>query len=116
MHAFLGGTRLLLRAEDGLVPLPSARLIRLEASEGRVEAIVQRGEEVGRVQVRASLAELEERLGARFVRLQRAHLVNVDWIERFRQLDDGREEAWLRDGSRIVASRAVSIDLRRAAL
>jgi len=116
MHAFRSADRVLLRLEASLVATPIERVVRFEAGASGVRAVLAPEAGGGVAPVRNTLGELEERFGSDFVRIQRAHLVNAAWIGRFDALGDGRVEAVLANGERIVASRAVSIELRRAAL
>ena len=116
MHAFSSGVRVLLSVDERLVPTAVNEIVRFEAGGGDVEAVLAPGKDGARVPVRATLQELGEQLGSQFLRVHRAHLVNVDWIVRFDPLGDGRAEAMLRNGDRVTVSRACSIELRRAAL
>ena len=62
------------------------------------------------------LQELERRLDpARFVRVHRSHVVNLDHVKQMRPFDHRRLEIWLDDGSKVVASRAGSQRLREIA-
>lgn len=116
MHAFRLDSRILLRFGETLVPFPIEDVVRFEAVDGGVVAVLTPDAEYRRASVRSTLNELEERLGSGFLRVQRAELLNLDWVLRFEALGDGRVEAVLRDGGRVIASRSVSIELRRAAL
>lgn len=116
MRAFSGESRVLLRLEERLVPTAVDDIVRFEAEEGSVHAVLAPAHAPRRVSIRSSLQALEESLGSGFVRLQRGQLVNVSWISAFAPLGDGRYEAVLVDGTRVVVSRSVSIELRRAAL
>lgn len=104
--------RLFARQADKIVPIAVRDIARVEAcgDYARVHAAN------GTFLLHVSLRELEERLdGARFVRLHRSHLVNYDAIIHLRPFDERRLMAILRDGSKIVASRAASETLRREA-
>jgi two-component system LytT family response regulator len=60
-----------------------------------------------------SLQALERRLDpARFVRVHRSHVVNLDHVRLMRPFDERRLEIELADGSKVVASRAGSQKLR----
>jgi len=60
-----------------------------------------------------ALARLEQRLdAARFVRIHRSHVVNLDHVLAFRQRLDGRVEAELRDGTVLPVSRERARSLR----
>ena len=65
--------------------------------------------------VRLRLQDLEARLGERFLRVHRSHLVNLDHVRQFERHDDGRLVVIMADGTRILASRSRSRELRRLA-
>jgi two-component system LytT family response regulator len=104
-------TRLFARERDAIVPIDVADVVRVEAS-GDYVLVYAKGK---RHIMRASLQELEERLGDRFLRVHRSHLVNLDHVVRFEPHDAVRLTVLLTDGSRVIASRARSQELRRLA-
>ena len=60
-----------------------------------------------------SLSRLEARLDPqRFVRVHRAHLVNLDHVRAFRRDSSGNLEAELVSGARVPVSRARAQELR----
>ena len=60
-----------------------------------------------------SLSRLEERLDAkRFVRVHRAHVVNLEQVREFKPDTRGNLEAVMADGSRVPVSRARARDIR----
>jgi two-component system LytT family response regulator len=60
---------------------------------------------------------LEERLDPkRFVRVHRAHIVNLDYVRAFKRDARGNLEAELQDGTRIPVSRARAQELRSLGL
>jgi two-component system LytT family response regulator len=62
------------------------------------------------------LHEIERRLDpARFVRVHRSHLVNLDHVAHMRPHDDRRLEVSMSDGTKVVASRTGSQRLRQLA-
>jgi two-component system LytT family response regulator len=66
--------------------------------------------------VQVALGDLERRLDpARFLRVHRSHIVNLDHVERMVPFDSKRLQVELRDGSRLLASRSSSEMLRRRA-
>ncbi|NYZ62051.1 LytTR family DNA-binding domain-containing protein [Luteimonas deserti] len=66
--------------------------------------------------LRSTLAELEARLDpARFVRVHRSHLVNVDRIASIEALDSGDARIHLQDGTAVPCSRRHRDRLRTAA-
>lgn len=67
--------------------------------------------------VRVRLQDVEERLDrARFLRIHRSHIVNLDFLMACEPYDAWRLEAVLRSGKRIVASRAGTRLLKALAL
>jgi two-component system LytT family response regulator len=59
------------------------------------------------------LADLEQRLDpVMFARVHRSHIVNLDFVEAMIPNDDARLEVVLRDGTRLMASRSRSRELR----
>ncbi|MBB4638136.1 LytR/AlgR family response regulator transcription factor [Longimicrobium terrae] len=67
----------------------------------------------GKVLADISLNELERRLDpARFRRVHRAHIVNLDHVSSIRPYDERRLSVRFADGSEVVASRAGSQSLR----
>ena len=102
--------RLFARKGDRIVPVPASEVSRVEAcgDYARLHAAS------GKYLLHVSLAELEERLDpARFVRVHRSHLVNLEAIAHMEPYDERRLALVLRDGSRVVASRTASERLRR---
>ena len=60
-----------------------------------------------------SLSRLEERLDPkRFVRVHRAHLVNLDYVRTFKRDASGNLEAELVSGQRVPVSRARAQEIR----
>lgn len=104
-------TRLFLRERDTILPVPVERIIRIEADGDYVT--VHTGERS--LLVRLRLRDLEGRLGERFLRVHRSHLVNLDHVRRFENQDDARLVVVMSDGARVFASRARSRELRRLA-
>jgi two-component system LytT family response regulator len=62
--------------------------------------------------LRIALSELEQRLDLPFLRIHRSHMINVDRIEKIEREDERRFVVFLRNGTRIVASRAGTMRLR----
>jgi two-component system, LytTR family, response regulator len=103
--------RLLVRDRSGIVPLAPPEIERLEAQDDYVMVHAGgRGYLVG-----LPLGELEARLPSPpFLRVHRSHVVNLDHVERIVPHDDGvRLEVRMRDGTRLLASRARSQEIRR---
>jgi len=106
------GERLLVRDPGAIVPIPLALVERIDAEDDYV-AVVSRGR---RHLMAARLGDLAAQLPAdRFLRVHRSHVVNLDYVERLVPYDSKRLEVHLRDGTRILASRAASELIRRTA-
>lgn len=104
-------TRVFVRERDAILPISVDRIIRIEA-EGDYVMIHTRERSY---LVRLRMQDLEDRLGDRFLRVHRAHLVNMDQVSRFEPQGDTRLAVVMNDGTRILASRARSRELRRLA-
>ena len=108
----LGGgpiSRLFVRVDGALVPLGVERVSRFEADGDYV--IAHAGHE--RHVLHLSLSRLEARLDpARFARVHRAHIVNLDQVRAFKRDVSGNLEVELLDGSRAPVSRARAQELR----
>jgi two-component system LytT family response regulator len=104
--------RLFARRADGIVPIPLDSVTHIEAADDYV-TVHSRGETH---LLRVTLAELAARLDPeRFLRVHRSHVVNLDAVESIREHDGRRLVVVLRDGHRVVASRAGSQKLRELA-
>lgn len=105
--------RLLVRDVRGaIVPVPLSKVERLEAQDDYVSVVTRER----RYLIAARLGALAERLKTHaFVRVHRSHVVNLDFVERLVPFDTKRLEVQLRDGTRILASRASSEMFRRCA-
>ena len=105
--------RLFVRDVRGaIVPVPLSKVERLEAQDDYVGVVTHER----RYLISARLGELAERLRAHgFLRVHRSHVVNLDFVERLVPFDGKRLEVHLRDGTRIMASRASSEMFRRVA-
>jgi two-component system LytT family response regulator len=110
-----GLSRLFLREGDSILPVAVERISRFEA-DGDYVIVREAGDPSARKHmVRLRLQDLEDRLGDRFLRVHRSHLVNLDHVRVFEHQDDARLVVVMSDGARIVASRARSRELRRLA-
>jgi two-component system LytT family response regulator len=108
----LFGERLLVRDPRAIVPIPLAQVERVDAEDDYV-AVVARGR---RHLMATRLGDLAAQLPAdRFVRVHRSHVVNMDYVECLVPYDAKRLEVHMRDGTRILASRASSEMIRRRA-
>ncbi|HJR52896.1 MAG TPA: LytTR family DNA-binding domain-containing protein [Gemmatimonadota bacterium] len=108
----LGGSplaRILVRDVDRLVPVFMKDVQRLEA-EGEYVAVHAGAR---RYLVRLPISEFERLLDAeRFVRIHRSHIVNLDHVRSMEPYDGARLEIRMKDGTRIVASRARTRELK----
>lgn len=109
--ALAGGpiSRLFVRTGGSLVPLAITEVAWFEADGDYVTAHTART----RHALNISLTRLEERLDARrFIRVHRAHIVNLDHVRAFKRDARGNLEAELVDGRRVPVSRARAQELR----
>lgn len=109
--ALAGGpiSRLFVRTGGSLVPVPVADVWWLEADGDYVVAVTARTRHV----LNLALSHVEPRLDPRrFVRVHRAHVVNLDHVRAFRRDARGNLEAEFADGRRVPVSRARARELR----
>lgn len=104
-------TRLFLRERDAIVPVAIDQVVRFEADGDYVKVHTHDRSHL----VRLRIQDLESRLGERFLRVHRSHLVNMDHVQRFENQEDARLVVLMSDGTRVVASRSRSRELRRIA-
>lgn len=101
--------RLLVRDRGRIVPVDVASIERLEA-DGDYVTVHSAGH---RYLVGLPLSAFVRRLDpARFVRVHRSHIVNLDHMRALEPFDGARFQIIMRDGTRILASRARSKELR----
>lgn len=94
--------RLIVKRDDGWIPVPLDRVRRLSA-DGKQVRVFEAG---GAHAIRDSLAELEARLDpAMFVRVHRGDIINLGFVARVDALLHGDAVAELDDGSSVVVSR-----------
>lgn len=102
--------RVLVRDRGVIVPLPTAEIERLEAQDDYV-MIHTRGRHY---LLGVRLSELEARLASPpFMRIHRSHIVNLDYVTQLAPYDGVRLEVRMQDGTRVLASRAYSQQIRR---
>ena len=109
--ALAGGpiSRLFVRIGGTLVPLPVERIAWFEADGDYVMAHVGNARHL----LHLSLSRLETRLDPRrFVRVHRAHIVNLDQVRAFKRDVRGNLEAELLTGARVAVSRARAQEIR----
>ncbi|MBV9880644.1 MAG: response regulator transcription factor [Gemmatirosa sp.] len=102
-------TRLFVRSGGSLVPVAVDAVSWFEADGDYVVAHVERS----RHMLHLSLNRLEARLDPRkFLRIHRAHIVNLDRVAAFRRVGRSQLVAELTDGTRLAVSRARAQELR----
>jgi two-component system LytT family response regulator len=119
------GAEAVERAREALAPRPLQRLFAREAGRmvpilvSSIEWLEARDDSVfvhvsGRkLTLNLPLSDLERRLDSRvFVRVHRSYVVNLDHVTSWRKHDGSRIEITLRSGTKLVASRQRSRELR----
>jgi two-component system, LytTR family, response regulator len=102
--------RIYARHGERIVPIPVASVVRIQAQGDYAEVHAA----AGTFLLHISLSELTERLDpARFQRVHRSHVVNLDFVEHLQPHEDRRLRITLRNGSEVIASRAASEELRK---
>jgi len=103
-------TRLFIRSGAAILPLPVSSVAWFEADGDYVIAQTERS----RHWLHLALHRLEARLDpARFVRIHRTHVVNLDWVVAFRSHGRGGMTAEMRGGVHLAVSRARAQEVRR---
>ena len=106
-------SRLFIRVGGNLVPLPVGDVAWFEAEGDYVIAHTARNNHA----LHLSLNRLEQRLDAkRFLRIHRAHIVNLDHVRAFKRDLRGNLEAEMAGGHRLPVSRTRAQELRRLGL
>lgn len=104
-----GPSRYFIRSGDDLKPIDIERIVSIAGADDYAEVRTT----VGRHLVRMTLAEFEKTLDpARFIRIHRSRIVNVERIARAEPAGGGRMLLHMEDGEMIQASRAGSRLLR----
>lgn len=102
-------TRLFVRDRGRILPIAAHEIERLEADDDYV-AVVVRGR---RFLVYLCMNEFEARLDpARFLRIHRSHIVNLDHVASMVAFDATRLQIEMKDGAKLIASRTRSRELR----
>jgi two-component system LytT family response regulator len=105
--------RVFVRDRGKILPIPAQEIERLEAEDDYV-ALYARGR---RFLVYVALGDLERRLDPeRFLRVHRSHIVNLDHVAALAPYDGTRLQVEMRDGTKIMASRTRSRELRHLAI
>jgi two-component system, LytTR family, response regulator len=116
VHAALGAQtmeRILLRDGGRIVPVAVREIERIDA-DGDYAAVRARGKTF---LVNLPLGDFEQRLDpARFVRVHRSHIVNLDFVEALEPFDNSQLIVRMKDGTKITASRTASKRLRDGAV
>lgn len=110
-HAMAEGpiSRLFVRVGSSLIPIAVDRISHLDADGDYVTVHVDGARHV----LHIALATLESRLDPnRFMRVHRAHIVNLDQVKSFKRDARGNLEATLSDGTRLPVSRARAQQLK----
>jgi two-component system LytT family response regulator len=103
-------SRLFVRTGRSIVPVPVDDIAWFEAVGDYIAAHAGSAQHL----LHLSLNQLEERLDPlRFVRIHRAHIVNLDHVLAFRREAGGQVVAELRTGQSLPVSRAKARELRR---
>jgi two-component system LytT family response regulator len=106
-------TRLFVRDRDRIVPVSAADIERLEAADDYVDVHTKARSYL----VYLTLNDFERRLDPeRFIRVHRAHIVNLDFVKQLVPYDGSRMQVEMRDGTKILASRTRSKELRQLAI
>lgn len=106
-------TRILVRDRGRIFPLAVERIEHLK-SDAKYTLITSGGQQYV---VRVPLQDLEQRLDpARFLRIHRSAMVNLDFVESMQADEQSQLELLMRDGTRLLANREVSRLLRGLAL
>ncbi len=102
-------SRIFVRAGRAIIPVRVDTVHAFEALGDYVVAHVSGA----RHMLHLPLSRLEARLDpAKFARVHRAHIVNLDFVRAFRTLPKGRVEAEMHNGARIPVSRTKAAELR----
>jgi DNA-binding LytR/AlgR family response regulator len=102
--------RILVRAGVGHRLVAVREIARFIADEGLARALASSGSFL----TDYTLTDLEQRLGAGFVRVSRADLVNVEWIDRLDGDGDGSATLTLQDKTVVHVSRRRAAAVREA--
>jgi LytTr DNA-binding domain len=102
----------LVRTEGGILTVPVIDVIRLEAADDYCEIVTP----TQKLLARMSLADCERKLeGYPFLRIHRSHMINLAHLIGAEPAGNGRLQASMRNGDKVVSSRAGAQALRAAA-
>lgn len=102
--------RVMVKDADGKMLVPLKDVVKFAADEGAVVAHTR----LGPYPTDYTLADLEARLGAGFLRVNRAELVNADHVGRIASNGDGSATITLGDGALVHVSRRRAAEIRKA--
>jgi two-component system, LytTR family, response regulator len=102
-------TRVFVRDKRTVIPVDTQRITRCAAAGDYVTIYADGAAHQAYMNLRDLALELDP---ARFVRVHRSHLVNLDFVASLTQHDPNRLEVLMKDGTRITASRAGTQALR----
>ncbi len=103
--------RILGRDGSTMVPISVEEIIRIRPGQSGVVVVTQDGE----YSVPDTMGEISGRLDpTNFVRVHRAHMVNLGHVRAIRRYDDRRLSVALSDGTQVVTSRSGTALLRNA--
>lgn len=106
-------SRIFVRDGNRIVPIPLSSLERAQGADDYVTIYASSKQHL----VSVRLSDLEAQLpGTHFLRIHRSHLVNLEYVTAIEPYDAARVEVVMKNGARIVASRAGSKRLRSLAL
>jgi two-component system LytT family response regulator len=106
-------TRIFVRDHGRILPIAVADIERLEADDDYVAVHVR----ARRFLVYLGMSEFEARLDRdRFLRIHRSHIVNLDHVAAIAPFDATRLRIEMKDGTKLVASRTRSRELRGLAI
>jgi two-component system LytT family response regulator len=101
--------RIFARHRGAVIPVTVAEIRRVDAVDGGVSVVTERGA----FELDVTLGEIASRFDPRdFVRVHRAHVVNLAHVVSIRRYDERRLQLRLDDDANIVASRRGSQQLR----
>jgi two-component system LytT family response regulator len=102
--------RLFVRDRKQVVSIDTADIVRCEADDDYVVIHSASGDRHhAYINLRDLITELDP---ARFVRIHRSHIVNMDFVSALAYHDPNRVEVQMKDGTKIVASRSGTQALR----
>ena len=107
---YAGTDRVAAYTEDDVKMLPFDQIECITVLDGKTWAIDQQGE---RFRLKLRLYELEERLPANFIRINKSTLANESRIERFSVTFSGAVDAIFQCGYREYVSRRCFADIKR---